>query len=320
MLKNISNIKLIGILVALVLVYFGFEFFGGKSRSKSFRTQLVDIDTAKVSKVLISANGQSLELIRENNTWKVAIGQGKYAEAQRGSVNSTINTLLSVKPSRIAAKDQSKWKEYQVDSAGTRVQVFEGGNNTLDLIVGRFGFDQQAMQQQQMMGGRGQQQFYSYVRLHDEDEVYVADNFMGMSLHTDASSYRNRMLIAANKDSISAIQFHYPADSGFVLSKENGQWLVAGEKADSAGVAQYLNSLRMLSHSNFVDDVPAAALVSPAMELRLQHSGKADVEIKAFQHPTYRWIIHSSANPSAYFSGQELLEKLFVDKTKLMGN
>ena len=173
MLKNISSIKMIGILAVLVLVYLGFEFFGGKSRSKSFKTELVEIDTAKVSKLVIEAKGESLELIKENNTWKVSIGNGKYAEAQKSNVKSTLNSLLTIKPSRIVAKDSEKWKDYQVDSAGTRVQVFEGSKNTLDLVIGRFGFNQQAMQQQQqmMMGGRGMQQFFSYVRLQNEDEV-----------------------------------------------------------------------------------------------------------------------------------------------------
>ena len=204
MLKNISSIKMIGILAVLVLVYLGFEFFGGKSRSKSFKTELVEIDTAKVSKLIIESRGESLELIKENNAWKVSVGDGKYAEAQKSNVKSTLNSLLTIKPSRIVAKDSEKWKDYQVDSAGTRVQVFEGSKNTLDLVIGRFGFNQQAMQQQQMMGGQGMQQFFSYIRLQNEEEVYVADNFMGMSINSDASGYRNKQLLSLTTDDISS--------------------------------------------------------------------------------------------------------------------
>ncbi len=319
MLKNISSIKLLGVLVILILIYLGFEFFGGKSRSKSFRSELVEIDTAKVTKVLIEAKGENLELVKENNAWKVSIGDGKYADAQTSSVKSTLGSLLSIKPSRIAAKDPAKWKDYQVDSAGTRVQVFEGDKNTLDLIIGRFGFNQQAMQQQQqMMGGRGMQQFFSYVRLNNEDMVYVADNFMGMSINSEASGYRNKQLLSLTTDSIASIQFNYPADSAFVLNKEDSTWNIFGNQADSASVASYLSGIRYVSNSNFVDDVPSTALVSPTISMSIKQNGKADIEIKAYQHPEYKWIVHSSANPASYFGDESLIEKLFVGRKKLL--
>ena len=320
MLKNISSIKLIGILGALVLVYFGIKYFSGESRSKSFKSELVEIDTAKVTKLLINAKGETLELIKENDAWKVSIGNGQYAAAENGSVKSTLSSLLTIKPSRIAAKNQDKWKEYQVDSAGTRVQVFEGSKSTLDLVIGRFGFNQQAMQQQQqmMMGGRGGQQFFSYVRLEGENEVYVADNFMGMSINSDPSGYRNKRILSLTTDDISKMQFNYPADSGFVLSKVDSAWSIFGNPPDSAATASYLSDIRYLNNSNYVDDVPASALVSPALSMNISQTGKADIIVKAFQHPVHKWIVNSSDNPLSYFADEELVEKLFVGSDKLM--
>ncbi len=322
MLKNISSIKLIGILSALVLVYLGFEFFGGKSRSSSFKTEIVEIDTAKVSKLVIEANGEQLELIKENNAWKVSIGNGKYAGAQLSNIKSTINSLLSIKPTRIAAKNPEKWKDYQVDSAGTRVQVFEGSKNTLDLVIGRFGFDQKAMQQaqqQQQMGGRGgMPQFYTYVRLGNEEEVYVADNFMGMSFNTDAGGFRNKEVLSLTTDNITEIQFNYPADSSFVLNKIDSVWSVFGSQADSTATATYLNDIRFMNNSNFVDDVPPSALVSPTVSMNIKQTGKADILVRAFQHPVHKWIVNSSANPESYFADEALVSKLFVGSKKLL--
>jgi len=320
MLKNISSIKLIGILAVLVLVYLGIQFFGGKSRSKSFKEQLVEIDTAKVSKVLIDSKGKNLELIKENNGWKVSIGDGKFADAQKSNVKSTLNSLMSIKPSRIAAKDPGKWKEYQVDSAGTRVQVFEGNKNTLDLVVGRFGFNQQAMQQQQqmMMGGRGMQQFFTYVRLNNENEVYVADNFMGMSLNTESSDFRNKQLLSLTTDSIAEIQFNYPADSGFLLTRADSVWTIFGTLTDSASTASYMSDIRYVSNSNFVDDVPASALVSPTISMNIRQNGKPEILVKAFQHPVHKWIINSSVNPSSYFADEKLIDEIFISKDKLL--
>lgn len=323
MLKNISSVKMIGILAVLVLVYLGVQFFGGKSRSKSFKAELVEIDTAKVSKMVIESKGESLELLKENNAWKVSIGNGKYADAQKSDIKSTINSLLTIKPARVVAKNPEKWKDYQVDSAGTRIQIFEGSKTTLDLVIGRFGFDQQAMQQQQqqqqqMMGGRNMPQFFSYVRLQDENEVYVADNFMGMSISADASEYRNKQLLSLTTDSIAEIQFNYPADSGFVLSRVDSTWSIFGSPADSAATANLLSDIRNVNNSNFVDDVPSTALVSPTVSMIIKQNGKADIMVKAFQHPIHKWIINSSENPMSYFADEELVNKLFVGRGKLL--
>jgi hypothetical protein len=264
-------------------------------------------------------------LLKENNAWKVSIGNGKYAEAQKSDVKSTINSLLTIKPSRVVAKKSEKWKDYQVDSAGTRVQIFEGSKSTLDLVIGSFGFDQQAMQQmqqqqQQMMGGRNMPEFYSYVRLQNENEVYVADNFMGMSIGADASGYRNKQLLSLTTDSISEIQFNYPADSGFVLSKIASTWSIFGSPTDSAATASLLSDIRNVNNTNFVDDVASTALVSPTVSMNIKQNGKADIMVKAFQHPIHKWIINSSENPISFFADEELSNKLFIGSKKLMTN
>jgi len=319
MLKNISSVKLLGILGALVLVYLGFEFFGGKSRSKSFKENIVEIDTIKVTKVVIDSKGESLELLKEGSGWKVSIGSGKYAEALGASVKSTLNSLMTVKPSRIATKDPEKWKDYQVDSSGTRVQVYEGDKNTLDLVIGRFGFNQEAMQRQQQMGGRGgMNQFYTYVRLEDDKEVYVADNFMGMSLSAEASGYRNRQLLSITTDSLSEIRLDYPGDSSYVMAKVDSLWMIAGVLTDSAATASYLGGIRYVNSSNFVDDVPADALVSPTYTLTLKQTSKPDIVVKAFQHPVYKWIINSSENPASYFADPKIVDEMFIGKGQLL--
>ncbi len=45
---------------------------------------------------------------------------------------------LAIKPKRVAARSKTKWKEYEVDSAATRVVVNEDGSEVLDLIIGKY--------------------------------------------------------------------------------------------------------------------------------------------------------------------------------------
>ena len=85
----------------------------------------------------------------------------------------------------------------------------------------------------------GQRSFYSYVRLEEESDVYVAKDFMKMSISTGSEAYRNDDLLKVNKDSVSSIRFNYP-DSAFVLSRQESGWMLDDQPADSAAVAKYL--------------------------------------------------------------------------------
>lgn len=302
MIKNISSVKLLAILAILVGIYLVVEFFGGRTRSKSFRSELVTLDTSKVSQIIIDSQGSVLELNKEGTQWKVGLGEGKYANAQKSSVKNALNNLTSIKPSRLAAKDPAKWKEFQVDSAGTRVQVFEGERPALDLVIGRFGV-------------QGQRSFYTYVRLFDENEVYTADNFMGISFGTEPSDYRNKQVLSVTTDSIAEIRFQYPSDSSFVLLKADSLWIINGQLTDSAATASYMSDIRYVNNSNFVDDVPPGSLVSPTMSIIIVENGNAEVTIKAFQHPVHKWIINSSTNPESYFADDALYNELFISKS-----
>ncbi len=318
MFKKMSTTTLLVILGVLVLVYLGVEFFVKKERSSSFRAELVEVDTSKISGINIYGN-DTLNLQRSDaGLWQVENANGKMVEAQSSSVQNLLNTLMSIKPSRIATNDKAKWSEYSVDTAGTRVIVHEGKKKTLDLIVGRFGFDQDAMQQQQMqMGGRGMQQFYTYVRLNDEDEVYVADQFMGMSLSSDATSYRNTLVWQLTTDSISSIQFEYPADSGFVLQRTNELWQVNGAEADSANVMEYLNKIRNLNASEFADDVEIASLNQPIVRLDIESNQSAGLQF--YQHPRYNLLITSSRSPEVVYADPDstLYKRVVVGQSQL---
>jgi hypothetical protein len=52
--------------------------------------------------------------------------------------------------------------------------------------------------------------------------------------------------------------------------------------------------------------------------MNIKQNGKADIMIRAFQHPVHTWIVNSSENPDAYFADETLVNKLFVGSGKLL--
>jgi hypothetical protein len=44
-----------------------------------------------------------------------------------------------------------------------------------------------------------------------------------------------------------------------------------------------------------------------------------DVKLEAYSHPQYGYILHSSFNPKAYFSDENMMTKVFKGQTELQG-
>ena len=301
-MKKITTTKLLGLLVILLLVYAGTEFFSNTGRSRSFREELVSIDAEAVSKIQITKQSKITLLNLVSEGWQASENGGKVYQAQEDRVKSMLSSLQTIKPSRIATRNVEKWKEFQVDSTGTRVEVFEGKKKILDIVLGRFGM-------------QGQQQFYSYVRLFDENNVYVADNFMGFSISTDLASYRNQALTTFSKDSVNSVKFIYPGDSSFSLEKSiSGKWISHELTPDSAKTAQFLNVLGRLNSSKFENETDISRLKAKYTTI-IEVPGKDPIELKAMAKNDSSFIITSSMNQEGQFQDPSLFDKIFKAKS-----
>ena len=291
-MKN-NTVKLLGVLAVLVVVYLIMTFTGDKSRSKSFRTELVSIDTARVTKILVNSPTESTEVTKENDIWRVKLPDGSLKPAVASTVQNLLTSLEGIKPTRIVARSENKWKDYAVDSTGTRVKVFEGSKNTLDLIIGRFGVE-------------NQRQFYTHVRLSDENDVYIANDFMGISVAKSANEFRNGDLFQLDRDSLTQIAFNYP-DSAFTLFQENNRWVSDQFETDSANVAGYLQGLSFVSSKNFAE---GSGLSTPELNVTFSFKNQPEVQISAFRKDE-DWVIQSSENVDEFFSDEALFDKIF---------
>ena len=227
---------LIGILIIL--------FQGGKNE-RTFRDVLVDIDTTSITEILIypkSQNHKEVKLFKDKDEWRVTLPTGETAKVTDQRMSSLFAQLLAIKPKRLAARDESKWSELQVDSTGSRVKVFQDSELSLDLVIGRFSF-----QQPRTMN--------TFVRLYNDKDVYEVDGFLDMTFNQGANIFRDGTVIKSDHNTWQQIQFVYPADSSFQIVKSGSAWLLNGKPTDSLKTINYLNRLANLSNNNFVDEV-----------------------------------------------------------------
>jgi len=317
---NIKSLIIIfAILLILVIIIF---YMDSRKGERTFRSNIVDIDTSKVTSIIIypkSYRDEPVKIQRKGYLWKIK-SQQKLLNADENIVNNILKTLTELKPKRVAATDKSKWKEFEVtDSLATRIQLITGKKTEADIYFGKFSYQQPKDQMAYYYNQRGT--ITTYVRIANDKIVYVVEGYLGMTLNRELNDFRNKAILRSNKSDWTRLSFTYPADSSFYLVKEGGKWLVSGLMADSGSVADYFNSISWLTSSDFVDD-QKPLYGEPDFTLKIEGDNFVKpIQVYAFKADTInRYLITSSLNEGAFFSGakSKLTEKIFVGKNKFL--
>ena len=169
MSNQLSNKHLLLLLVLCLSVITGYKLLQKDKDSRSFPTKVVDIDSSMVSEVLIypkATQYQEVKLLKKGKGWKVDLGNGENAAIPNAKIEGLFQGLLSINPERLAATRRNKWKEFEVDSLGTRIKVFQGDQLVADVVLGRFSFNQQT------------RSATSYFRLFNDSNVYALNGFL----------------------------------------------------------------------------------------------------------------------------------------------
>jgi hypothetical protein len=307
---KINNRTLLLVLLVFITLFVISRFTSLKKPDRTLKANLIQIDTSRVSSILLypeAENGKQLEFNKTNNSWTVS-REGISAPADAGAVKNTLSELQNLKAEQLVALSPENWNEYQVeDSSGTRVVLKEGNKVTLDLIVGRFQYQpppQNSYSPYAQNRGIGK----TYVRLSGENEVYSVNGFLSMSLNQEFSRWRNRTISRMNSSGITRIVFDYPADSGFVAQRSEAGWMVSGILADSSSMAKYLQRSTNKTHSRFADGVQPGP--EPDYSLVFEGDNMKPQQIKAYIQKNGSIVLNSSFNPDTWF--------LFEDRDQIM--
>ncbi len=210
---------------------------------------------------------------------------------------------MQVKPKRLAARGESKWAEFQVDSSGTRVQVFEGDDKTLDIIFGRFSYQAQP------------KSISTYVRLANDVDVYEVDGFLSITFNQGPDAFRDPTIVKSDFKKWQQLEFKYPADSSFTLVKNNGKWFINGTETDSVKTINYLRRLANYSRNKFADDVEIADNESPAYVITITGEDTGPIILKAYVNDKGKYVVTTTVNPETKFDGTTFGKDLFVGRS-----
>lgn len=289
----------------LLAIYLGNKFLVG-SNDRNYKKLLVTLDTASVNKVVITSKQANLPIAIEKKEAGWTVSNGDVSDnADEMNIKSILTSMVNLKPQRLVANSPEKWIDYQVgDSLGTRVEYYNEDEKLADIMIGKFSFNQAA------------RTAATFVRLFEEDEVYTVDGFLSSTFSQEFNNFRDKTFLDIEPADITSIEYTYPADSGFLLSKVAEGWQIEGVSADSASVQKFVNGLRKINQREFADNFSASSEASYFMTI--QDNNMNAIEIKGFIEGN-DIVLNSSQNPDAYFytGSFKPFEKLFISSASL---
>lgn len=303
-----NNKTLLIVFIALLAVW-GISQMNTGKQNRSFKTDLIQIDTASVTTINLypkSDGQQEITLSRENGMWAATQGMVT-TKANQNAVNSLLGNLNLIKTKRVAAKKPEKWKDYEVEeSTGSRIKVYAGSQLLEDFIVGRFSFNQET------------RTGLSFVRLTKAEEVYAVDGFLSMTMSQGFNAYRIKDFLKLNPSDITGLSLTNNDGSTVNFTALNGQWTKGEIPIDSTAMANYLSGIKNAYGSDFVDGLDETTL-SGQLYKNLVITGNNMVEPIAINcyrdiNRTQPFLLRSSQNKDAIFSSGEdgLFEKIFI--------
>jgi len=321
MLSKFLNTKTLIILLVILLGVYLISKLTEKE-DRTFKSELAVVDTTKVTKIVISpklGGGDDLLFTKTGQEWKLQMGSNFY-KPDKDAVKNIFIELDKMQSQRVAANDESKWAEFEVtDSTGTRIRLYDGDDVLSDLFIGKFNYIQAPQTQQNPYQQNNRGSMSTYVRPAEDNEVYVVEGFLKMSIQANIDTYRDKTLFKTNKEDITKVSFNYPNNQNFVLAKQENKWYLNGLPTDSTKTAQYMNKLARVTSSNFIDEVEPLTNV-PTHLVTIEGNNFTPVKIQAFPADTVnKFVVTSSLLPDSKFSGDKagLFKRVFTNQEGL---
>ncbi len=301
--------KILAIILAITTLALIIDFLSSSSSKNSFRTQLVEADTAQIAKIVFYPSHEQdkqVVLLRKNKKWYVQT-DGKDYPADLNKIHTILETLTSLSPTQVVSNNHKQWANYGVaDTNSLNILVYNNKNKTLaHLYVGKI--KTTPSQTQYPYYGQNQN-YYTYVRVLGDKNVYLVPQLLAITFINDPGAYRDQTIINVDQLDIKAIAI---AENGQTLSlkRDGSRWSVNGQPADSLQMVHYLRDISHLQGWQFVPDSMVKGLKT-LKTLTLELTDGKQIVVKGLGDTAVN-VIWSSQNPGSYFKSATLATRLF---------
>lgn len=276
------NKQLAMVLAGLIIVYVlsvTLHLTGRETNTRAFTFHIDTSGTTEIDLYPYQAGRREIKLARTPRGWQLTSGSLTVAPAP-GSAVALLSALVSIPTQRIVSRNKDRWDNYRVgDTTGTRVMVYKGKDPIADYFIGN--------------GNT-----MSYIRANGHDEVYAADSYLESMVDKGVGDWRDKSLLRLNITNLTGISFQ--GSPGYVLSKKDSTWWLAGGRVSTDSVNRYLSALQYYNGGKFADDFTAHG--SPDRSILFNGATSPMATLQAWKRPDGSWVLNSSQNPTAYFA------------------
>lgn len=246
-----KNLILIGILIVLVGAFFLLNRSDKASQRAHIPDDLFAVDSASISKIEIHRPNDPDTVLLEKRGAEWYVTAPVDYPANQTNVENLLSRLGNLNiVTRISSNPENQ-SQFQVDSTGTAVKVYEANQMKLDFVVGK-------------SSGGGM----TYVRQSDSDDVYSLNTMLSANINRRAQDWRDRMIIEFDSENLQSVTLQQGTEVLTVTKSDEGEgiWNLTREGdpemyyGNDTNIQRMVNSLRRFSTLRFVDNPDSAQI------------------------------------------------------------
>ncbi len=239
-MKRTTWILIGAVVVLAIITYVVLRQPGETSSAGGSGTMLVNYDSASVDKIQINSASGSVVLEKQGNGWVLA-SPLRY-RADQNVVTAAVGKGKSIEVKNVVSSNPEKQRVFQVDSAGTLVQMYAAGNLAAAFRVGK----------------TSPSYTETYIRKEGSNDVYLADGMFSYVFTHPAKDWRDKSIYKSEADLIRSVTYKF-GDTTFILAMKDSLWRLNDDSVSQATVKSVLGSLASLQADDFVDSALSAA-------------------------------------------------------------
>lgn len=283
-----------------ILILFLTVFTLLKNRSEIFFREKQPQPFSKIKSteiVGLSIQGEATNnlILRKNNHWYVR-KDGEEFPADEERINNLIQTLISLSKTEIASKNKNRHRDLGVGKKNIAIKT--NAENYLLYI------------------GSSASLTKNYIRLNDENEVFIAEGLENVFSPEDYRDLSLRLIANENDVNYASINFNGQTT---ILNKKGNNWLIAQKQAKKDRVDFFLNDAKTVKANDILSKKSFdQALSYPNLSLQIKEKG-AIKTVDFFQKDQNNYWATTSLSdyifqvPVAYIEYLKKEEKDFVD-------
>lgn len=282
------------LLVLAIIAFLLLQRPGETSLTESARNLLIEIDSASVNSIKIASPTSSVTLIRTGNEWY--LNQPMHARADQSLVGAFLNEASKLSVQSVISSKPEKHSLFQVDSAGTTVTFFRESEDSLAIILGKY----------------GPSFADAYARRAGSDEVVLISPGIMYTVNRSVKEWRDHTILQVPPESIQEIRFQY-GDTTFTLAWKDSSWMIGTNRVQEAAAQELTSALSNLRADDFLDTAfpPKAESVA-----EINVSG---VSIRWYRSTSdERFLLQTSSSPQWYQVDQWKAQRLLKRKKDLI--